>query len=462
MDAKLPALHNALLSATETLLSGWSSSAPDPSLEGLDCAYWDRLDPASLATLQPVVDLLLSGEHRAITELNLTVANGDTNWQKHPVPWAVADYLNDLLGYTVPRLVSLEHWRDVFEQLYESFEREYFSDSMTLEVFGHLGNFSYQSSDFGELNDHARIVVLSPLRLVANEEYHCGKWGDFFRVKTAIAANGRETIAQWHTKSFLLYQTLVSKREFSGRADVGDRAYEVMRKFILAVRVLSPSHAKPYCDFAVIFHHGRRAGSMRSPVLMYPEDRVDHTGWVSFEWPNWLRKLWTQLEGTDYTARLLALDYHVDDSLKRGHRSARNPHSRQLQIIDELERLSDYFSAFDSIYNTKPGDTGKQIAVLTAKLMTHQWGNRRIREPGDYQSVRGEVLGMYRIRNDYEHGRTADALEKAKTPQAFKERVRLIGYYLKQAAIIYIMNRNFDSQIHRVVDIDCSDFQHVY
>ena len=70
---------------------------------------------------------------------------------------------------------------------------------------------------------------------------------------------------------------------------------------------------------------------------------------------------------------------------------------------------------------------------------------------------------MYQIRNDYEHGRTGDALQKAGTPEAFKERVRMIEYYLKQAAVIYIMNHDtFDSQIHKVVDVDCSCFQHVY
>ena len=463
MSAKLPALHDTLLTATGTLLSGWPTAEPDPDLEGLNRAYWDHFDPASLATLQPVLDLLFNDEHRAITELNLTVANGDPDWRKHPVAWATADYLNDFLGYTVPRLVGLESWRDVFELVYDSFEQEFLSDTMTLEVFGHLGNFSYQFSDFGEVNDHTRIVVLSPLGLVVNEEYLCGKRGDLFRVREAIAASGREVIAQWHEQpEFLRYQTGVSKREFSGRADVWERAYEIMRKFILAVRVLSPSHAKPYCDFAVVFHQGRLSGSLRSPVLLYPEDRIDQTGWVSFEWPNWLRKLWAQLEGTDYTPKLLALDHHIDDSLKRGHRSAKNPHSKRLQIIDELERLSDCFPAFDSIYKTKSRNTGEQIATLTEKLMTHQWGNRSLREPGKELSVHDEVLGMYQIRNDYEHGRTGDALKKAGTPQAFKERVRMIGYYLKQAAIIYIMNHDFDAKVPKVAGGDCSGLQNIY
>jgi hypothetical protein len=409
--------------------------------------------------LQPVIDLLFSSEHRAVTELNLTVASGNTDWQKHPEGWAVAEYLNDFLGYAMPRVVGLERWRDGFERLYEIFEREYFSDSMTLEIFGHLGNFSYNFSDFGELNDHTRIVALTPLGLMANEE----KRGDRFRVMAAVAASGREVTAQWDKHlEFFRYETLVSKREFCVRRDARDLAYEVIRKFVLAIRLLSPSPAKPYCDFAVVFHHGGRSSSMRYPILPYPEDYIDRTGWVGFQWQDWLRKLWAQLEGTDYTARLLALDHHIDDSLKRGNRSAKNPHSKRLQIIDELERLSDYFPAFDVIYKTKPGKTGRQMADLTARLMTNQWGNRRIREPGDYQSVHDEVLGMYQIRNDYEHGRTKEALDNARTPQEFEERVRMIGYYLREAAMIYIMSSNFNSHIHKVVDVDCSGLRHVY
>ena len=58
---------------------------------------------------------------------------------------------------------------------------------------------------------------------------------------------------------------------------------------------------------------------------------------------------------------------------------------------------------------------------------------------------------------------SGEALQKARVPQEFKERVRMIEYYLKQVAIIYIMNhKNFDSQVHRVVNVDYSGLQHIY
>jgi len=459
---KLPALHDALLSTAEAFINQPSSSdtTSEEYLGNFHYEFWDSDDPDAKKALQPVFDLLLKEEHRRVTEANLEFANRDVDLKKHSIELVITEYLNDFLNYLIPRIINLDDWKAGFQKCYQQFETEFMSDTFTVEFFGHLGNFSYQFSDTGELNEHTRIVVLSTFGVATKHEYLCNKRADFFRLQAALSSCFPEIDDRWRQHpEFLHYRRSFPKAE----ARPSFSAYELMRKFVLAIRILSPSHAKPFCDFAVAFHQGQLSGTMPSQAVSFPEDRIDKSGWVSFEWPNWLRRLWEQLEGADYMAKLMALDHHVDDSLKRGHRSAKNPYSKQLQIVDELERLSDYFSAFDSIYKEEiKGDTAKKLANLTARLMTHQWGNRSMRQPNEYQMVYDEVHSMYQIRNDYEHGRAPVALRKAGKPEDFKERVRSIGYYLKQAAIIYMMNDDFDARIPQLAQGNCVGLHSIY
>lgn len=459
-------LHDVLFNTTETFiaearLKGLDTTSDD-FLSRFSYVFLDRPETGKTdAQLDNILKQLLGPKHRQITELNLALANGNTDWRSHPIEWAIVDYLNDFLNYVMPRVINLDDWRVGFEKHYQSFEADHLSDDLTVDFFGHIGNFSYRYRDTGELNDHTKIVVLHTWGPAAKHENLCNQRADFFRVSAALHSCFPEVGEErWSKAPYFLHFVKRFKKRASGTPQFD--AYQLMRKFVLALRLLSPRHAKPYCDFVAAFYQGRLSGSTLSRTASFPEDWADEHGWVDFEYGSWLRRLWGKLEVLDYSQRLLALDHHLDDALRRGIRSERNPYSKRLKIFGELERLSDYFSAFDSIYKSKPTKTTATVSVATARLMTYKPYHKELYNPREWEKIRAFMKEMYDIRGDYEHGRVGDALRKAGRPEQFSERVSTVEYYLKQVAITYIMNDDFDGRMQRIISGDCKGLRSLY
>lgn len=455
-----PTLHRVLLAKTQEFIESAKDTTSDEFFKGFSYLFFDVWEETGLAELEPIVAELMSEKYKTITETNLAIAHANSNWREFPIQHAIGDYLNDFLNYLIPRIINLEDWRTGFEKHYRIFEQEYLSDTFTVECFGHIGNFAYDYSGTGELNDHTHVIVLSRLGMGIKHEVLCNKTADYFRVQQALS-DTRFPGARVNfdgQPQFLHYTTRIEKMTF-GKTTFD--SYEIMRKFVLAVALLTPYRGKPYCDAIALFHQGRLSPTLGWwGSLAFPEGRIDDEREVAEPKSpanTWLERLWARLEGVDH-ARLTALDYHLDDSLRRGWRSTRNPYSERLKITDELERLTDYFSAFDSMYKIS-GWTDKKLPGRLSKLMgllvTYKRHPHDQRKPAEWKTVADFVCYMYLIRCDYEHGRVRDAIQKAGSAQRFEGMVRQMKAYLCQVAILFVMNDDFEAQLPR---IECGDF----
>ena len=72
------------------------------------------------------------------------------------------------------------------------------------------------------------------------------------------------------------------------------------------------------------------------------------------------------------------------------------------------------------------------------------------------------MLRMYNIRNDYEHGRYKEAVQKAGKFEKFQAEIFLVGHFLREVAILYIMNDDFKEQLPRIDDGDYSGLKTIY
>lgn len=463
----LPVVHDVLLQMTERFfeeIKGKDTSTEE-FLDSFSYLFWDGWDDAGVRELAPVTSLLLSEPYVAVTQTNLAIANANSNWRSFPMERAIANYLNDFLNYLIPRIINVEDWKAGFEKQYRIFEAEYLSDRFTVDFFGHIGNFGYNYAGSGELNDHSNIVVLSKLSMGTKHEYLCGKTADCFRVRRALNQGLFRMVGLDFDRQpqFFHYKKAIEKQELAQRMTFDP--YELMRKLVLAIRLLCPYRGKPYCDALVMFHQGRLSPAFSwNGTLVFPEAKIDderERAEPSSTANTWLERLWVKLEDADYS-RFAALDHHIDDSLRRGWRGTRNPYSDRVKIADELERLSDYFSAFDSMYKTKQGTTTRKLPDLTGRLVTYKRHVKDQRNPTDWQNVAKFVRHMYLIRCDYEHGRVRDAVAKAGSAQKFESMVREIKSYLYQVAILYVMNDDFETQLLRIEQGDFSGLKTIY
>lgn len=464
-----PKLHAAILKKTQDFIQSAENTTSDEFFNSFPHGFFEGWEEVGLTELRPLAAELLSEPYKVITEANLTIANANSNLMEvFPLEVAIGNYLNDFLNYMLPRIVNLEDWRRGFDKHYRIFEQEYLSDAFTVECFGHIGNFAYDYAGMGILNDHSHVIVLSRLSMGIKYEDWCNKTADYFRVQKALKERYPRQIKidfDRHTQ-FFKYRLEIKKTAF-GKPTFDP--YEIMRKFVLAVKLLTPYWGKPYCDAVAIFHQGCLSpGESAVRTLVFPEAQVeDDREAAEPKGPanTWLERLWTKLEQADYT-RLIALDHHLDDSLRRGWRSARNPHSKVLEVMDNLERLSDYFSAFDSMYQMMGWTSNKTlpgpISFLTGHLVTYKRTPQDQRNPDQFQEVAKFICQLYLIRCDYEHGRVRDALSKIGSVETFKGMLRQMKAYLCQVAVLYVMNEDFGSQLARVEKDGCSRLRTVY
>lgn len=464
---KMPVLRDTLLRKTKQSMEEWrkeKDTTTDKFLGSFSYLFWDYSEKADLSELSSVISLLTSQDYKEITDSNLAIANRNSDWRELPIERFIVDYLSDFLNYLIPRIINLVNWEEGFDKYYKIFEEEYLSNEFTVEFFGHLANFIYRYSDTGEINDHTKIIVLDSFPTDTRHLVLCERRADFFRVKSAMKfcfPRVNEEVINKHV--YYLHYVKKFKKIDMGRAF---NFYHLMRKFILAVRVLCyQKWEKPYCDFVTAFHQGKLSSVSHNESAGFPENEVG-TGHNSAEVDHpestWLKRLWEKLEEASYLDRFIGLDHHLDDSLRRGDRSSKNPYLDALKISDELDRLSDYFSAFDSIYKDTKGETGKIIANYTGKLVTYKRHPQDGRDPSTWSSVKNFMEKMYKIRNDYEHGRYKDALTKAGKIEEFEQKVFTVGNYLREVAILYIMNSDFEIQLSRVKKDDFSGLKSVY
>ncbi len=460
-------LYEALLEKTRKFITEDSKdtdTASDEYLSNFSYVYWERSEEVDREVLKPVIELLLSPKYKYITECNLAIANANSDWKDHPIENAIIDYLNDFLNYLIPRIVNLDDWKVGFDKNYEIFEKEYLSDELSVDFWGHLANFCYKFEDTGEFNNHTKIIVLNSFKQDIKHETLCNKRADCFRVKKALTICFPPIDKDKAEKQpyYLYYKKKFKKNNFGTKPSFN--IYHLMQKFILGVRLFSRI-GKPYCDYITPFFQGRLSPFGHSQAFSFPENQIGtefSIDMMGHPETTWLKRLWEKLESMDYFDRLVAFDHHLDDSLRRGNRSAKNPYNDALKITDELDRLSDYFSAFDSIYKDTKGNTGKIIATHTARLVTYKRNPQDTRNPNDWIAVKDFMESMYGIRNDYEHGRYGDAIKKAGRFEGFKEQVRTVGWHLREVAILYIMNDSFESQLPKTDQGNCTDLKNIY
>lgn len=459
-------LYEILLEKTKRFITEDSKdedTTSDEYLGNFSYIYWDWPEETDLKALKPVTELLMSSKYKDITERNLAIANANSNWKEIPIERIIVEYLNDYLNYLIPRIVSLDDWKVGFDKNYEIFEKEYLSDELSVDFFGHLGNFYYKFEGTGELNDHTKIIVLHSFKEDIKYELLCNQRADYFRTKKALTAIFPRIDKDRAEKQpyYLYYNKNFKKSNFGVKPTFN--IYHLMQKFILGARLFS-HFGKPYCDYIVTFFQGKLSPLGLSQVFSFPENQITefNTDMMGYPEETWITRLWVKLEDIDYLDRLVAFDHHLDDAFRRGDRSARNPYNDALKITDELDRLSDYFSAFDSIYKNTQGTTGQIIANYTARLVTYKRNPQDNRNPNDCIAVKEFMVGMYKIRNDYEHGRYRDAIKKAGDFEGFKEQVRRVGWYLREVAILYIMNDDFESQLSKIDKGDCSGLKNIY
>lgn len=464
---KLPFLRDFLLKKVRQNIEEWKKekdTTTDEFLGNFSYLFWEYDEEADLADLKPIIDLMTSQDYRDITDINLAIANQNSNWREFPIGRFIVDYLSDFLNYLIPRIVNLENWEEGFYKYYNVFEKEYLSDEITVEFFGHLANFSYKYSDTGQLNDHTKIIVLRSFPRDVKHLLLCEKRADCFRVKGALKLCFPAINAEIINKNpYFLYYVRKIKKKYVGKMF---NFYHLMKKFMLAVRILCyQKWSKPYFDFITHFYQGRLSSMLHHTSVSFPENEIGVShNYAEMDYPasTWLRRLWEILENIDYLDRLIAFDHHLDDSLRRGVRSSKNPYSNELKLADELDRLSDYFSAFDSLYKNTKWGAGEIIANYTAKLVTYKRYPKDNRNPNNYNNVKDFMEAMYKIRNDYEHGRYKDALTKGGKKEQFEQRVFTVGRYLREVAILYIMNSDFELQLPKIKKDDFSGLKTIY
>ena len=257
---ELVPLHKILFEKTKKFIiedSKDKDTTSDEYLNNFTYDCWDRSENKDLETLKPVTSLLLSSKCKDITETNLAIANANSDWKEYPPEEAIAEYLNDFLNYLIPRIINLDDWEIGFKKNYEIFEKEFLSEELSANFFGHLVNFSYDFSGSGELNNHTRIICLHSSNKDVKYEVLCNERADYFKVKNALDSCFPPVKKQGMEKQFyyLLYYTKKIKKENFLKELPVYKEY-LMQNFILGLRLLS-YFGEPYSNFLVVFYQGK-------------------------------------------------------------------------------------------------------------------------------------------------------------------------------------------------------------